>query len=168
MASRIAFKPSQRAPESPSLDAERSPKAQLIGQVLETLRFQGWFFASASCEHPGRSSSLAIAWPRCMRCWMESALSISPVRKTTPGSVLEISFSWPAIMYTSSQTVRAEQPFRLRLWLTIGLHPRPTKNTGGLKTWRDRRGYSAVRNASAWFAAQGNKWAQVRCIRHKR
>ncbi|MCA2999132.1 MAG: AraC family transcriptional regulator [Rhodocyclaceae bacterium] len=52
MASRIAFKPSQRAPESTSLDAERSPKARLIGQVLDTLRFQGWFFCISELRAP--------------------------------------------------------------------------------------------------------------------
>ena len=52
MASRIGIKASQRAPESTSLDAERSPKAQLIGQVLDTLRFQGWFFCISELGAP--------------------------------------------------------------------------------------------------------------------
>lgn len=52
MVSRIGVKPSSRASESTSLDAERSPKAQLIGQVLDTLRFQGWFFCISDLRAP--------------------------------------------------------------------------------------------------------------------
>ncbi len=52
MASRIGIKAAQRAPESTALDAERSPKAQLIGQVLDTLRFQGWFFCISELGAP--------------------------------------------------------------------------------------------------------------------
>lgn len=52
MTSRIGIKPLQRASESTSLDAERSPKARLIGQVLDTLRFQGWFFCISDLRAP--------------------------------------------------------------------------------------------------------------------
>ena len=52
MASRIDIKVSQRAPESTSLDAERSPKAQLIGQVLSVASFDAAAAALATDFQP--------------------------------------------------------------------------------------------------------------------
>ena len=37
---------------SPEVDAERSPRATLIAQVLDALRFQGWFFCVSHLSAP--------------------------------------------------------------------------------------------------------------------
>ncbi|MCZ8233864.1 MAG: AraC family transcriptional regulator [Inhella sp.] len=52
MATTIGMHAAPRAAESAAHDADRSPRAVLIAQVLDSLRFHGWFFCVSELSAP--------------------------------------------------------------------------------------------------------------------
>ena len=52
MVTTIGSPAAQRAAESAAHDADRSPRAALITQVLDSLRFRGWFFCVSELSAP--------------------------------------------------------------------------------------------------------------------
>jgi hypothetical protein len=131
MASRIGIKASQRAPESTSLDAERSPKAQLIGQVLDTLRFHGWTFCISDLRAPwafklpgDRLAALhAVLEGECV----VHLAGQKDYARLVAGDIVLL----PRDNVHAVADVRAEQLFQLRQWLqltgvTVSRRPLPT------------------------------------------